>query len=287
MEQITKDPLLEATVETDIADTDENLSIDGVFQQGAVSSLMSMICSIAPIHGPTGKLFNIKRKAGTDDFELVKSDALIHTTPAIKTGFSQEAYQDILSQYGGEANKIVGKIFRSISNEKENEYLLAKLDAVAKDAGALVLTDAKNAESNLFEVTQKVHELVLAMNSKNFRTYQAFAVLPAKSLASIMALSNYAGALQKNERGLFISQIGQTKFYMNPNPLSDTAYVGLKDAEEGGRSSLTFSPYMSEITSATDPDTGNDSFFIHNRFALTVSPLHEVGNEMLYKFVVS
>ena len=101
-----------------------------------------------------------------------------------------------------------------------------------------------------------------------------------------MGLSQYAGALKKEERGLFITHIGGTKFYLNPNVNDLYAYVGLKDSDNLSKSSLVFSPYQNQILDAVDPEEGDVHYFLVNRFAITSSPLHETDNEMLYKFKV-
>ena len=204
----------------------------------------------------------------------------------LSTGVTREAIQDLKSQFGKDIDVVIGTLFRGISNEIENEKLFEVLDVESKDYGDLQLSDSLNAEMNLFEVTQRVHEIILKMNQKFQRTFDAFAIIPYKPLGGIMGLSQYAGALKKEERGLFITQIGSTKFYLNPDINNDYAYVGLKDEDNLSKSSLVFAPYQNQIIDVIDPDSGEVIYFLVNRFAIESSPLHEVDNEMLYKFKV-
>ena len=47
-----------------IETTDENLSVDQMFQQATLPSLAKQIFSVQPMHGPTAALFNILKKVG-------------------------------------------------------------------------------------------------------------------------------------------------------------------------------------------------------------------------------
>lgn len=390
---------LTTPADPNIATTDENLTIDTMFQQSALPSLAKQIFSSIPVHGPTGAIFNLRKKVGTNDIELVRGDVtVISPSVSIPTGITQEAIDDMRSIFGKEANNIIGKLLRGIANDDENEKTIAFLEANSAVAADLTLSNSLNAEVNLFEITQKVHELVLKINSRNTRSYESWAVIPFTPLGGIMGLSQYAGAADKDERGLFIAKIGQTKFYMNPDSTitlgteatgvatvvgstnvtavsattgifenatltitdngtnitsvtssldtldtngvfvaaagdnllpapvalgataltltggatitltsaatgaggaatfdttgavawsstpSTMAYVGIKDTENPSKSSAVFSPYETQISPVTDPQSGNVNFHIFNRYAITPSPLSVLNNEMLYKF---
>lgn len=283
--------------EPNITTTDENLSVEQMYQQAALPSLGRQIFSVQPMHGPTAALFNIRKQVSGDanydannpSFVLLRNDVEVYPSESISTGLTKEAEQDIRSQYGKDANVIIGTLLRGLANDQENTRTLAFLDAQGyNEAGFdLTLTDSLNAETNAFEISQRVHELVLRANSKNMRTYESFCVLPYQAAATFAALNSYVGGLDKEERGLFIAEVGNTKYYMNPNPASSTAYVGLKDTSNASKSSAVFSPYISNVVEATNPATGESSYHIYNRFAITASPLHETGNEMLFKFTIT
>lgn len=282
-----KKPLVEDTSTPnapEIATTDENLSVDAMFQQAALPSLGRQIFSVIPMSGPTAALFNIRKKDGSNDFELIRNEVEVFPSQSISTGLTQEVVQDIRAQYGREANQIIGTLLRGLANEQENARTLAFLEANALASPALNLSDSLSAETNVFEISQRVHELVLKANVLNQRTYESFAVLPYVPAAALAALNSYVGGMDKDERGLFIAEVGNTKFFMNPDATSTTAYVGLKDTKNPSKSSAVFSPYASSITEAQNPDTGAMNYFIFNRFAITASPLHVTGNEMLFKF---
>ncbi|WXB47952.1 hypothetical protein WCWAEYFT_CDS0250 [Vibrio phage VB_VaC_TDDLMA] len=271
----------------EIATTDENLSLDKIFQQTDLPSLGRQIFSVLPMTGPTAAIFNIKTdKTNPSDKKavLLRNEVEVYPSESISTGITQEVVQDIRAQYGMFADQIIGKLLRGLANDQENTRTLEFLDAQSLAVQDLQLSDSLNAEVNLFEVTQKVHESVLKMNNKNFRTYEAFAVIPATALGGILGLTQYAGGEEDDRDNLLVTVIGKTKFYLNPDPTSTTAYVGLKDTRNPSRSSAVFSPYMSNIVEATDPDNGNINYHLYNRFAITASPLHETDNEMLYKF---
>ena len=266
-----------------IAQTDQNLSIDGIFQQTNIPSLAREICSVAELTGPSGALFNIIRKDDSS-ITLIRKEVEVFPSEILKTSITREAIQDIKSQFGKDADSIIGTLFRGLSNDVENEKLLTVLSANSKDYGDLQLSDSLNASTTAFELTQRIHEIVLKINQKYQRSYEAFCILPAISMSSFMGLGSYLGSV-KDSKGLFITQIGKTKFYLNPDSTDLFAYVGLHD-DNLSKSSLVLSPYQNQILDAVNPDSGDIHYFLVNRFAITVSALHETDNEMLYKFKV-
>jgi hypothetical protein len=282
-----KNPLVEDTTGAEapnIASTDSNLSADQMFQQTSLPSLGRLIFSVIPTQGPTSGIFNIRKKAGTNNFELVRNNLDVYPSESIKSGLTMEVLQDIKAQYGSNANQVIGTLLRGLANDQENDKTLAFLTSNSKQEAELNLTAPQNAETITFEIGQKVHQLILKANTQGIRTYDSFCVLPYRWASAFAALNTYVGGMDKDESGLFISEIGNTKFYMNPNPLDTNAYVGLKDVRNPSKSSAIFSPYIETVVEAQDPDSGEMSFFIFNRFGICMSPLHVTGNEMLFKF---
>ena len=280
--------LVENTIDAsspDIAGNDSNLIPDQLFQQTLLPSLGRQIFSVLPIQGPTSGLFNLRKKAGVNDFELIRANASVYPSESIKTGLTQEVIQDIKAQYGKSAGPIIGTLLRGLSNEQENNRTIEFLNSSSLVMSELDLSQPKNAETNTFEIIQAVTSLVFRANSKTLRTYKAFCVLPYEFGASFMGLGAYVtSGDDKQQDGLFVAQVGNTRFYMNPEATSNTAYVGLKDPSNPSKSSAIFSPYVSNVITAIDPNSGQQTNHIYNRFAITASPLHEPGNEMLFKF---
>lgn len=279
--------LQEATTSINIPSSETNLTADEMFQQSGIESLAMRICAVTPLQSPIGGVFNIKRKAGTNDLELVRKNVEVLPTELIKTGLSQEALQNIMNIFGKKSTQIIGNLFRGIANEIENTALLSLLRDKSKDYGELALSDSLNFETNLGELMQRVNEIIIKMNQKNFRTYEAFAILPAIALTSIYSVGKLFNHHEEfNENGLFLTKIASTNFYLNPDVNDNYAYVGLNDFEDLGKSSLYFAPYQSQIIETNEYDTGNLVYFLINRFAISESPLHEVDDEMLYKFEI-
>lgn len=267
-----------------IATTDENISVSQMFQQNQIPSLGRKIFSVVPIHGPTAALFNLRKNAAANKFELVREEVEVYPSTSISTGLTQEVVQDVFNQYGKYTSEIVGKLLRGLANNQENTKTLEFLEDESLAYANLQLSTPMNAETNLFEISQRVQEIVLKINSKNIRSFDAFAVIPHIPLGGVMALRSYAQGEDFDEFGLFIAKINGTKYYFNPDPDSTRAYVGLKDSQNPSCSSAVFSPYAEDVTMATDPDTGEQNYFIFNRYAITASPLHKTNDEMLYKF---
>jgi hypothetical protein len=269
-----------------VATTDENLSVDQMFQQGSLPSLGRQIFSVVPMNGPTAALFNIAKHPTENKFQLLRNEVEVFPSESINTSLTKEVVQDIMSQYGREAKYIIGRLLNGLSNDQENARTFEFLNANSKVEADLQLSNSLVSETNLFEIGQRVNELILKANNKNLRTYESYCVLPYYAGGAISALGSYVGAVDDQERGLFITKIGQISYYLNPVADSSTAYVGLVDSANPSKSCAVFSPYRSNVVEATDPNTGESFYHIYNRFAITKSPLHVTGNEMMFKFEV-
>jgi len=220
------------------------------------------------------------------DVKLVRAEVEVYPSNSIPTGLTREAVEDIRNQYGKGVNEIVGVLLRGLSNEQENEKALAFLDTQSLSTAALAVTAPLDARKNVREISQRVNELILQANSKNQRTFGAYVVLPYKFAASFMSASE-TGSGDNLESGLFITRIGRTRYFYNPDVAATDAYVGLVDDYNPTKSAAVFSPYASDVVEAIDPDSGDEKYFIYNRYAITRSPLHVSTNEMMFKFAIS
>jgi len=280
---IKTNSLNESVLAGDIADTDEIVS--GIIEQKQIDSLAYQICDVQPIHGPTGAIFALMYDKINKKSIVKKSNVTVEDSPLLDTGYTLESIKDIQSQFGKNMNDFITKSFSGVSASSENDNLLTKIDTWSKDDGTLTLSSPGNAETTVFETSQRVAENVLKLNSKNYRTLDAYAILPQSVAASFLALSSYFTD-EASESGLFVGKTTRIKYYVNPDPLADTVYVGLK-SKIPGQSSIILSPYQYSIIKAQNADTGEMNMFTINRYAMTLSPLSETDNEMLRKFTIA
>ena len=278
-----------------IACTDENLSINGLYQQAKLPSLGRIIFTVSDIHGPTGAIFNVRTKADGSGIEIVRNEVEVYESPAKRTTITTESLQDIVRQYGEDGLKMVAKYLRGVANEEENQRTIQFLKDNAVSAGTLTLTDPRIPDACWREISMKVQDCVLQMNSKNRRTYKAFVVMPYRFGAAMMSLfadmknSDYADI-----ENLFIGSSGLTDWFVNPDNTDSNIYVGLMDKEGFGKGCAVFSPYTDEIVKAHGSMKDNPlyfteqtAYFIFNRYAITISPLHTPDNPMIMYFTVT
>lgn len=278
-----------------IACTDENLSINGLYQQAKLPSLGRIIFTVSDIHGPTGAIFNVRTKADGSGIEIVRNEVEVYESPAKRTTITTESLQDIVRQYGEDGLKMVAKYLRGVANEEENQRTIQFLKDHAISAGTLTLTDPRIPDACWREISMKVQDCVLQMNSKNRRTYKAFVVMPYRFGAAMMSLfadmknSDYADI-----ENLFIGSSGLTDWFVNPDNTDSNIYVGLMDKEGFGKGCAVFSPYTDEIVKAHGSMKDNPlyfteqtAYFIFNRYAITISPLHTPDNPMIMYFTVT
>lgn len=269
----------------DVATTDEIVNIGKLFQLTTVPSLGKSIFPILPLHGPTGALFGIRNKADKSGFELIRKDVEVFPNVTINTKITKEALNDIYNQFGEDGIKTTIKFLRGLTNEQENIKTIEFLNANCLPVNNLTLSMPQNAETVVFEVSRYVYELITRANVPTFKTISGFAVLPYKIGASFAAMHSLFRD-NRDQSALFLNEIGNVKYFLNPNLNTKTVYVGLLNFDDPIKSAGIFSPYKLDIFTATDSDTGQEVYFIYNRFAITASPFHEAGSEMMFKFEI-
>lgn len=273
-----------------IATTDENLNaLNKLFQQSKLPSIGKEIFTLNVMHGPTAAVFSVvtennKVKIKRNEVEVINQ---FSDGAPIKTSIKTEALYDIKAQYGEDGTELLANYLKGLANDYENEKTIDFLSDNAVQKDNLSLTDV-SPEYVWQAISNHVTQLILEMNSKNIRTYEAFVVLPYKLGASIMSL--YAGldnAELADRTRLFVGRSGYTEWYINPDSNDETTiYVGLKDREGTGKNCAYFSMYTNDITTAVDSESGEPNYFIWDRFALTMNPSHTNDNPMLVKFSV-
>lgn len=271
-----------------IATTDENLSINGIYQQTKLPSLGRRIFTVTPISGPTGAIFNISSKS--DGIKLLRNEVEVYDYPinAPKSKITLEALQDIKSQYGEDGLKLVANFLKGIANDDENANTISFLDANAVASSNISLSEPTMPDLVWREISYKVQQCVLEMNSQHIRTYNAFVVLPYSLGASIMSVfADLHNSELADATSLFIGKSGLTEWYVNPDSSDTNIYVGLMDKLGTGRGCAVFSPFVNEIKFDTDYETGMQVCHIWNRYAITVSPLHTNTEPMIMKFEVN
>lgn len=284
--------ILEETHNDDIGTADFSFDkLVKTFQEVSSASLIREIAVAVPMKYSTGKIVNIRKQAANDSFETVSANLTVNTATSnpIQTGLSLEAVADLQNQYGLDGYTIASNLLKGIVDAAENTAFMTFLDTNSLSTTALTLSDANSAEPSLFEITQRVQELVIKMNTPNFRTFNAFCVLPYKNAASISALSQYARGDEETKKNLVMSTIGQTHYYVNPDTSATTAFVGLKakDKKSMGASSVIMGTFAQEILKSTHVESFQAKVGILNRYATAVNPLSDTGAEMLMKFTIS
>ena len=284
--------ILEETHNDDIGTADFSFNkLIKTFEELSTISLIRDIATVVPMKMSTGTVINIRRNASTNSFETVEATLTVNTATSnpIQTGLSMEAMTDLKAQYGLDGYKIAANLLRGITDAAENTAFITFLDANALNTTALVLSDPNSAEPCLFEITQRVQELVIKMNTPNFRTFNAFAILPYKNAASISALSHYVRGEEEAKKDLILNKIGNTSYYVNPDVTATKVYVGLraKDKKSLGASSIIMGTFPQELLKSTHVESFQANIGLLNRYATAMNPLHDTGSEMLMEFTIS
>ena len=262
-----------------IAPTDEKLNLQDVYAQLDIPSLGQEIFKVYNQNGPMAGIFALNTIG--DKFKLLRKNSEVYDSDPINTGISKEAIQDIEAQFGLDAKKVIAHLLRSLANAQENAKTSEFLNANAQIKTPLNLSDTSNARIVVEEISQRVSEAVIEMNSNGFITYQAAVVVPMKYAASFMARSREDISANKS---FYVGKTGLIKYYTDPDTTNtDTVFVVLKDED---RSGAFFSEYTDDIITAVDYDTGDENLFIFNRFAITANPKHNI-KPMMQQFALT
>lgn len=291
---------LETSASPNVATIDSKFPLNDVFQQTDLPSLGRSIFTTVKPNGPFAGIFSLTDSHHTDDnagnfnaerprLILKRSNLECFPSKPFSTELSVEAVKDLEAMYGREtAYKYITKMLRGLCNNYENDKTIEFLEQNAVQTNELKITDNLNSETMMFEITQRVQELSLKMNSLTKRTFSSYAVIPYKYAASIMTSFAYTtGTNTTNVDELVVADFALMKYFVNPDSTSDTVYVGLRSPDEPFCSSGFFGDYGSQLQTIKDPDTGNDIITIYNRFGLAMNPLHCEHNPLLYKFKIT
>lgn len=256
-----------------------------IFQQCNLSSLPRDIFAFLQMGSSSGGVFAMRTKNDDTGIEVIRQNISCEIKDPIKTSITQEAYHDILNMYGEHAFENIAKMFKAETNAQENQKCLAFLKENAHEETALTL--ASDANTNFYNLNEKISECILKVNYKHIRTFKSWAVVPYKLMAHVLAKSIDVNGAQTGLCSLHLARIGLTDFYLNPDIDDTNVYVGVNDPETPSKSSAFFGEYVADVTSTLDPVDGSFKFYIFNRFGICVNPLHNSESPMLYKFNVS
>ena len=255
------------------------------------------IADVQPSKQPVGVVFGrveTTDDAGNTNFEIKSQKVEIQTYKSLAK-ITQEGLDDLLavSTYneGGDAT-LFESFVKSVAGHKEVSELLTQVKAAAKSATDLTITGTEaesNAEVNIFVIHKYVNELVLKMNNNNFRTYDAFCILPSSGVGGILGMgSTYSKISQQGDdsrsHDYLLTTINNVKYYLNPNKNDTEVIVGLHSSSEKAANSLIYCPFSILTSTAIDPASGEKTLAVFVRSGIAVNPIHSDDSPMLYKF---
>lgn len=259
------------------------------------------IADVQPAKQPVGVIFARVEEAndtGEPSFSIKSQKVDIVTHKSIAK-ISVEGFEDLLklSTYNEEKNPTLFENFvKSVAGHKEVTDFLTQIKAQAKDAGTLTLsgTEAEsNAEVNIFVIQKFVSELILKANADNFRTYDAFCILPSSGVGGILGLgATYSKISQQGTdaraHDYFLTTINNVKYYINPDKTETNAIVGLHSTIDKSANSLIYCPFSILTSAVDDPDSGEKTLAVFVRSGLAINPLHDKDKTpMLFKFAIA
>lgn len=273
--------------------------IGNVLKDKIKYGLFYNIAEVQPAKQPVGVVFarvETANDAGEPTFEITSQKVEIDTHKTISK-ISIEGFEDLLklSTYNGDENPTLFEEFvKSTAGHKEVSDLLTKVKNAATQVDALTLTGTEaesNAEVNIFVIQKYVNELILKANADNYRTYDAFCILPSSGVGGILGLgATYSKMSQQGtdarSHDYLLTTINNVRYYINPDKTEKNAIVGLHSAIDKGASSLIYCPFSILTSAAVDPVDGKKTLGVFVRSGLAINPLHTADKPMLFKFEI-
>lgn len=285
---MTTNELLESSLAPNIADTDENVVLNKIYMKLSLPSLGRRIFGFTKIHGPTGGVFAIKSKDTGDGIELLRNDIKVEDDVSNRITISQEAFDDWVNMFGEDVKERIVTYMKRYANIDENKYSLEFLNTHSKQLPPLTLSNPADPEVVWKEIAYKATQAVLEANMTGRITFNSYLLLPYKYASAIMAM--YPMMIHQNEPimdDMYVGSIGGMGIYINPDIEDNNVYVGLRDEVEIGKCAAIFTTYYDKIVGpVVDAKTGNASYFIFKRFAITPNPLHTETTPMMFKFAI-
>lgn len=302
-----------------------NEAVDAEYYQTMVSNiykdsirygLFYNIADVQVMKSPVGLVFaRVENTDGSFQIKSVTADVTKDEKSATDSHVYQaditpEALEDLLklSNYGSGEVSTTPELFenfvKSMAGFKETQVLLKRVKAEAFDASlaetaggigkTLSLTGdaSENGETNLFYIHKFVNECILKMNQDNYRTYDAFCILPSKNVGGILGLgSTYSKISQQGAdtraHDYLLTTINNVRYYINPDKTETEAIVGLHSSIERGISSLIYCPFGLVTSHATDANNGKVYLRMNFRSDIVVNPIHSKDHPMLMKFTIN
>jgi len=190
-----------------------------------------------------------------------------------------------------------GAIFNIKKNDEGDGIVLLRNDVEvypSKPIKSEITTEAVEDIMKQFGINgvKSISEVLrgLSNDDKNtklleFLQLHAVSIILPYELASIVM--GYTDNFAKNLPSTTTYYVGGNElhdFYINPIATDKNIYIILNDKYTQGKSAGVFAPYQDEIKVSVDPESGQPVYFIFNRFAMGISPLHTVDDPSIKSF---
>jgi hypothetical protein len=114
---------------------------------------------------------------------------------------------------------------------------------------------------------------------------EAFAVIPYTIASGISGLGVFQDfTVESRKYTNFIGRIGFVDYFVNPDQKDETCYVGLFDKRIKTLCAIYMAEYICTLMKAKDYNSGQDTYFIFDRYGFAPNPFHTTEDPMLFKF---
>lgn len=223
----------------------------------------------------------------------VKREFVETQTRKLKSVITQEAVQDIQSQYGENAEDVLADIMSSEVALEMDKEIIDYMRSIATIKSDLVLTNSSIADLTYayLSIASRINKELLGMSAKHGKNITGFVVTSNAVIAGLIS----AGLMAFGESGNLDNQIltdndntiGIMQQYVtvvqDKFATEDYVLVGWKQHGDGtngkdGNAGVIFSPYNIAVTEWNDPETGKINKMVLNRYGYVRNAYDEGGD---------
>lgn len=285
------------TLSADIANTENSVNdiLLSYYMERYLPSIPRDALNIVKMKGWTNILFTVRAKNDDTGIEICKSRLNVFNNSPMRTSITVEALHDIFAVHGLDGIKIVANYLRDRANREENTNFIHFLRNESFEKPSITLSEPLNMEQVHFEVSKKVQEYIFEMNMQHQRTFEAFAIVPYVQGGAITGIDYLNSVIGGQPNRVDITPIISTyrsvreiltDYYINPDITDPYVYVGLRSRLNPTCSAGIFGAYQEMIKSAVAYETGEQKFFLVNRYGIALNPAHTQQDPMVIKFKI-
>jgi hypothetical protein len=256
-------------------------AVDRILQKRSIAARVS---EYQPMTGPLGIVLGTQRDKTTDKL-IVRRKEIQPVMETVKTEFTEEALQDMLSLYGENIYEVLGYYLVDDLMYTIDSKFMSMLKTRAGLFGSMSFNHA-DYKGSLYAVGQSIGMAVVKgltdLPISDNRHPEGFAIV-SPDVGAVLALSTTLGDPNQTPReddnsASYMGTLAGVDYYIDythAGNATDNVVFGIK-GNGISRGTAVFSPYKREWVAAVNPESGEKVFHLFDRTGMTINPIDDI-----------